>query len=97
MKETASAPPLHTDLASHKEGPTMIDRERLLADEHQARLHEEAQARRLAAQATAARTGRANHALAVRARLALGQWLIGSGRRLDAGSEPYAPAEARPA
>ena len=97
MKQTASAPPLHTDLASHKEGPTMIDRERLLANDHQARLHAEAQLRRLAAQATAAQTGRSNQSVAVRARLALGQWLIGSSRRLDAGSEPCAPAEARPA
>ncbi|MET1232216.1 MAG: hypothetical protein ABWY52_05125 [Candidatus Limnocylindrales bacterium] len=74
----------------------MIDRERLLADDHQASLHAEARIRRLAADAAAgqARTGRSAIA---RARLGIGRWLVGTGRRLDAGTDPCGSAEARPA
>jgi hypothetical protein len=72
----------------------MIDRERLLATDHEARLHAEARLRRLAADATRQAAG--DHRSAIgRARLSLGRWLIGTGRRLDAGTEPCTPAEAR--
>lgn len=74
----------------------MIDRERLLANDHEARLHAEAGIRRLAAEA--ARQGAGDHRSAIsRARLSLGRWLVGTGQRLDAGAEPCTSAEARPA
>ena len=62
----------------------MIDRERLLAADHEASLQAEARLRRLAAQAAASPTmlGTSRRA---RVRIALGQWLIGTGRRLDRG------------
>lgn len=74
----------------------MIDRERLLADDHQAALHAEARIRRLAADAAEghARTGRS---IIARARLGLGRWLVGTGQRLDADTDPCGSAEARPA
>ena len=74
----------------------MIDRERLLADDHQAALHAEARIRRLAADAAGshAKTGRS---VMARARLGLGRWLVGTGQRLDADTDPCGSAEARPA
>jgi hypothetical protein len=74
----------------------MIDRERLLAADHEASLRAEARLRRLAAEAASSRTMLGASSMA-RARIALGQWLIGTGRRLDAAADPCGPAEARPA
>jgi hypothetical protein len=96
MMQAPTSLPLRPRPTSNTEGPTMIDRERLLARDHEARLHAEARTRRLAAEAAAPTT--ADHRSVIsRARLSLGHRLIGTGRRLDAGSEPCAPAEARPA
>ena len=74
----------------------MIDRERILATDHEAGLQAEANLRRLAAQATQGRTTLGSSPIA-RVRIALGQWFIGTGRRLDSGADPCGPAEARPA
>ena len=86
----------HSAFAPHKEGPTVIDRERILAADHEASLQAEARLRRLAAQAAASPTvlGTARRA---QVRITLGQWLIGTGRRLDRRADPCGPAEARPA
>ena len=73
----------------------MIDRERILATDHEASLEAEARLRRLAAEATSSRTILGT-SLGARVRIALGQWLIGTGRRLDASSDPCGPADARP-
>jgi hypothetical protein len=90
------------DQRSSKEGQ-MFDRDRFLAADHESRLLAEARARRLASLAThqgfAGRTGRSRdgrtgRSLVGRARLALGQRLVGAGRRLDTASEPCGP-EAR--
>ena len=84
------------DRASPKEGH-MFDRDRFLAADHESRLHDEAQARRLAhLAALATRPRPAGHSPMARARLALGHRLVGTGRRLDAGSDPCGPAT-RPA
>ena len=74
----------------------MIDRERILATDHEARLWAEARLRRMAEEATSSRTTLGTSPIA-RIRIALGQWLIGTGRRLDTGADPCGPAEARPA
>ena len=74
----------------------MIDRERILATDHEASLQAEARLRRLAADAASSRTVPGTSRVA-RVRIALGQWLIGTGRRLDSGADPCGPAEARPA
>ena len=74
-----------------KEGQ-MFDRDRFLAADHEARLQGEADARRLAT--LVARRGRRERSPLGRARLIVGQWLVGTGRRLDAGSDPCGP-EAR--
>ena len=74
----------------------MIDRERLLADDHQARLHEEARLRRQATAAVAARAGRGRSG-ATKVRLALGQRLVSIGRRLDTETDPCGSVEVRPA
>ena len=74
----------------------MIDRERILATDHEARLWAEAKLRRMAAQATSSRTTLRTSANG-RIRISLGQWLIGTGHRLDTGADPCGPAEARPA
>ena len=50
----------------------------------------------MAAEATSSRTTLGTSPIA-RIRSALGQWLIGTGRRLDTGTDPCGPAEARPA
>ena len=74
----------------------MIDRERILATDREARLQAEARLRRLAAEAAPGRTTLGSSPIA-RLRIALGQWLVGTGRRLDSGADPCGPAEARPA
>jgi hypothetical protein len=76
--------------ASHKEGPTMIDRERILATDHQANLLAEAKLRRLAAEAASRRT-RLGVSPIAQARIAFGRWLIDTGRRLDADADPCGP------
>jgi hypothetical protein len=80
---------------SQREAPTMIDRERLLATDHEARLHAEAQLRRLAADAAPGADDR--RSTISRARRSLGRWLLGSGQRLDASPDPCGPAEPKPA
>ena len=74
----------------------MIDRERILATDHEASLKAEARLRRLAAEAAPSRATQSATRIA-RIRIALGQWLVGTGRRLDTGADPCGPAEARPA
>ena len=74
----------------------MIDRERILATDHEASLQAAARLRRLAAEADSSRTMLGTSPIA-QIRIALGQWLIGTGRRLDTGADPCGPAEARPA
>ena len=74
----------------------MIDRERILATDHQASLQAEARERRLADEAASSRTMPGSSPIA-RFRIVVGQWLIGTGRRLDSGADPCGPAEARPA
>jgi hypothetical protein len=64
----------------------MIDRERLLAGDHQATLHAQARIRRLAADAAAGQARTRRSAIA-RARLGLGRWLVGTGHRLEAGTD----------
>lgn len=73
----------------------MIDRERLLADDHQATLHAEARIRRLATDAAASGAEHGRSAIA-RARLAIGQWLVSTGKRLDADTDSCGSAGARP-
>ena len=73
----------------------MIDRERMLATDHQASLQAEARLRRLAAEVASSPTALRTSPIA-RVRMALGQWMIGTGRRLDTGADPCGPAEARP-
>ena len=72
----------------------MIDRERLLAADHEAQLQAEARSRRAAIEAGHGRAE--SRSFLRRARLVVGQWLVGTGRRLDAGSDPCGPAAARP-
>jgi hypothetical protein len=72
----------------------MIDRERILATDHETRLWAEARLRRMAAEATSGRKTLGTSAI-TRIRISLGQWLIGTGRRLDTGADPCGPAEAR--
>jgi hypothetical protein len=72
----------------------MIDRERLLAADHEAQLRAEARSRRAAMEAGHGRAE--SRSLRVRARLTVGQWLVNTGRRLDAGNDPCGPAEVRP-
>lgn len=95
MMQTPMTTTFHPRPESKWEAPTMIDRERLLASGHEARLHAEAQQRRLAAEAAQAA---GDHRSAIsQVRRSLGQWLIGTGQRLDATPEPSGPAEATPA
>lgn len=74
----------------------MIDREQILATEHQASLHAEADARRRARDATRLSTG---HGLSAfrRTRRTFGQWLIAAGRHLEAGADPCAAVTNRAA
>lgn len=72
----------------------MIDRERLLATDHQTSLLAEARRRRLAAEAASLRT-KLDISPIAQARITLGRWLIGTGRRLDTAADPCGPAEAR--
>ena len=65
----------------------MIDRERILATDHEASLHAEARLRRLASETASSRTKFGTSPIA----------RIGTGRRLDTGADPCGPAEARPA
>ena len=73
----------------------MIDRERLLAADHEARLQAEARSRRAATQARHARPE--SRALLARLGLIVGPWPVSTGRRLDAGTDPCGSAEVRPA
>jgi len=95
MSSRASMTRIGPTLATHERQPQkegqMFDRDRFLAADHESRLQGEADARRLASLVTRRRRKRSPFG---RARLAIGQWLIGTGRRLDAGSDPCGP-EAR--
>jgi hypothetical protein len=80
----------------------MLDRDQLLASDHEARLHAEAAARRLAAVARTAApaTGaRASSPTQTRPRLRtrLGAWLVASGRELAAEPDPCGPPKPRTA
>jgi hypothetical protein len=95
MMRSATTHDLHPIPASRKEAPTMLDRERLLARDHETRLHAEANARRMATEATK-HGARGEHASLASIRLTIGRWLISTGDRLDAAPDPCGPAEARP-
>jgi hypothetical protein len=77
---------------SHKEGP-MFDRDRFLAADHEARLHADAEARRLSALARSARpTSQGRTAAGLRA--ALGHWLVATDGRLAPEPDPREPRSA---
>lgn len=80
---------------SQKEGP-MFDRDRFLAADHAARLHAEAEARRLSAIARSIRHDTsADRPAGLRA--AIGRWLVATGSQLAAEPDPCGPAAARTA
>jgi len=69
----------------------MIDRERLLAADHQARLLGEAEARRQATLAQTAQIAAQRHPMST-VRTALGRWLVATGSRLAPEPDPCGPA-----
>jgi hypothetical protein len=83
-----TAHPATLDRHSQKEGH-MFDRDRFLASDHEARLLAEAESRRLTT--VVDRRSRRDRSPLRRARLAVSLWLVGTGRRLDAGSDPCGP------
>ena len=74
----------------------MLDRERVLAADHEARLHADADARRVSVAARSARSS-AYMGIVAGVRATVGRWLVAAGSRLTPEPDPCGPTEPRAA
>lgn len=89
--------PTYRPGTAHLKEGTMLDRDRFLAADHEARLHAQAGARRLAASAGATRRTASSRPASGRLKAALGRRLVAIGRGLAPDPDPCGPPSARTA